>query len=93
MGALGASSGALLGGLLTETFGWRAQSGVASGLLNASQLMGGALGLAILSTVASGKTGGEAAVGAVRALTDGFDLAFTVAPPDLQRGHAGARPS
>ncbi|MGZ4178779.1 MAG: MFS transporter [Solirubrobacteraceae bacterium] len=55
------------------------QSGVASGLLNTSRLMGGALGLAILSTIASGQTHGEPAAGAVRALTDGFDLAFTVA--------------
>jgi MFS family permease len=55
------------------------QSGVASGLLNTSRLMGGALGLAILSTIASGQTRGEPAAGAVRALTDGFDRAFTVA--------------
>jgi predicted MFS family arabinose efflux permease len=55
------------------------QSGVASGLLNTSRLLGGALGLAILSTIASGRTGGEVGVGAARALTDGFDLAFTVA--------------
>ena len=41
--------------------------------------MGGALGLAILSTIASGHTAGEVGVGAARALTDGFDLAFTVA--------------
>jgi EmrB/QacA subfamily drug resistance transporter len=55
------------------------QSGVASGLLNTSRLLGGALGLAILSTIASGHTGGEVGVSPVRALTDGFDLAFTVA--------------
>ncbi len=36
-----------------------AQSGVASGLLNTSRLMGGALGLAILSTIASGHTRGD----------------------------------
>ncbi len=55
------------------------ESGVASGLLNTSRLMGGALGLAILSTIASSQTRNDVGVGAARALTDGFDLAFTVA--------------
>jgi EmrB/QacA subfamily drug resistance transporter len=54
-------------------------SGVASGLLNTSRLMGGALGLAILSTIAAGQTRSEIGLGAARALSDGFDLAFTVA--------------
>jgi mannose/fructose/N-acetylgalactosamine-specific phosphotransferase system component IIC len=58
------------------------QSGVASGLLNTSRLMGGALGLAILSTIASGHThaaASAAGAGTAGALTSGFDLAFTVA--------------
>jgi EmrB/QacA subfamily drug resistance transporter len=56
----------------------RSQSGLGSGLLNTSRLMGGALGLAILSTIADAQTRGQVAAGAPRALTDGFDLAFAV---------------
>jgi EmrB/QacA subfamily drug resistance transporter len=56
----------------------RSHSGLGSGLLNTSRLMGGALGLAVLSTIAAAHTRGEASLGAARALSDGFDLAFVV---------------
>ncbi|MGH2887645.1 MAG: MFS transporter, partial [Solirubrobacteraceae bacterium] len=57
----------------------RSQSGVASGLLNTSRLVGGALGLAVLSTIAASQTG--SVVGAAPspiAVTNGFELAFHV---------------
>jgi hypothetical protein len=54
------------------------QSGLGSGLLNTSRLVGGALGLAVLSTLADAQTRSRAALGVAHALTDGFDLAFAV---------------
>jgi EmrB/QacA subfamily drug resistance transporter len=54
------------------------QSGVGSGLLNTARLMGGALGLAVLSTIADAQTRADASAGAAHALTSGFDLAFGV---------------
>lgn len=51
-------------------------SGLASGLINTSQQVGGALGLAILVAVANGTTG--SAVTDPVALTDGFSDAFMV---------------
>jgi EmrB/QacA subfamily drug resistance transporter len=59
-------------------------AGIASGLINASQQIGGALGLAVLATIANSKTddlmaqagGNPAALPA--ALTEGFQTAFMV---------------
>jgi EmrB/QacA subfamily drug resistance transporter len=54
------------------------QSGLGSGLLNTSRLMGGALGLAVLSTLADARTRHDGGSGVAHALTSGFDLAFAV---------------
>ena len=54
------------------------RSGLASGLVNTSFMMGGALGLAILASLAAATTNGAIASGAtqVAALTDGYHVAF-----------------
>ena len=54
------------------------EQGLASGLISTSQQIGGALGLAVLSTIASTRTGHALANGASSsvALTDGFQRAF-----------------
>jgi sugar phosphate permease len=57
------------------------QAGLASGLINTSQQIGGALGVAILTTVSTTTTSDAIASGTDRpqALVDGFSVAFWVA--------------
>jgi EmrB/QacA subfamily drug resistance transporter len=57
------------------------EAGLASGLINTSQQIGGALGIALLITVATTRTEGllESGTAAPEALTNGFGLAFLVA--------------
>jgi EmrB/QacA subfamily drug resistance transporter len=55
------------------------ETGLASGLINTSRLIGGSLRLAVLSTLAASYTGSHVAgAGEAQALTDGYRLAFAV---------------
>jgi EmrB/QacA subfamily drug resistance transporter len=70
---------ALVSGTIVAVQGVQARdSGLASGLLNTSRLVGGALGLAALSTLAASYTADKVASGTApaAALSDGFQVAF-----------------
>ncbi len=56
------------------------EAGLASGLVNTARMLGGALGLAVLATLATSHTDSQLAAGvaAHAALTDGFHLAFLI---------------
>jgi EmrB/QacA subfamily drug resistance transporter len=73
------------------------EAGLASGLINTARMFGGALGLAVLATLAASHTTGARLAGATpaAALTSGFHLAFLIAAVMSLAGAglAGALPS
>jgi EmrB/QacA subfamily drug resistance transporter len=74
--------------LLATTNVSNEDAGLASGIFNTSQQIGGALGLAVLSTLAASRTSSLTANGAghAEALTRGFHVAFAVGAAFLAAG-------
>jgi EmrB/QacA subfamily drug resistance transporter len=80
---MGAGAGLAFPALMTAAMAGAtpADAGLASGLVNTTAQVGGALGLAVLATVSAGRTSALAARGAsaTAALNDGYHLAFWIA--------------
>jgi MFS family permease len=79
LAALGLGMGFVTGTIAAVSGVDEHEQGLASGLINTSQQIGGALGLAVLSTIATSRTDHVLATGASSlpgALTEGFQSAF-----------------
>ena len=80
---MGAGSGLAFPALMTVAMAGAtpADAGLASGLVNTTAQVGGALGLAVLATASAGRTSTLAArgVGTLAALNGGYHLAFGIA--------------
>jgi EmrB/QacA subfamily drug resistance transporter len=80
---MGAGAGLAFPALMTVAMAGAtpADAGLASGLVNTTAQVGGALGLAVLATVSAGRTSTLAVrgEGAMAALNDGYHLAFWIA--------------
>jgi MFS family permease len=91
---MGAGAGLAFPALMTVAMAGTtpADAGLASGLVNTTAQVGGALGLAVLATVSAGRTSTLAARGesAVAALNDGYHLAFWIAAGLVAAGIAVA---